>query len=45
MIIGGVALLGLLGLLGARAGKPVSFWHITDVHVDPWYTLNADATR
>ena len=29
----------------APAGKPpLRVWHITDVHVDPWYVAGADAT-
>ena len=30
-----------VGLGLVEAGKPVSFWH---VHVDPWYTVDSDAT-
>ena len=26
------------------AASPLRVWHLTDVHVDPWYVNNADAT-
>eukprot|EP01052_Picozoa_sp_SAG31_P031311 SAG31_NODE_3305_length_4438_cov_5.790505_1_plen_398_part_00 len=35
-----------LGSLGSgTSAAPYLVWHLTDVHVDPWYTVGSDATR
>ena len=32
------------GVLEEEAASPLRVWHLTDVHVDPWYVVGADAS-
>lgn len=34
----------LLLIVEGVAGETVSFWHITDVHVDPYYVVGANVS-